>query len=129
MAAGGLDERVQDVVVFQAHLAARAQQDFAVDHNGAQTLLGVVVGRRDVGFAQAGKAERLFGAQQALPKRFDRRPADRLQAQLVEFCPQDFFLRQRLAGTQFPVRQSVRGLAKSLANLATLRRCSLSNCQ
>ena len=67
----------------------------------AQTLLGVVVGRWDVGFAQAGETERLFGAQQAPPKRFDRRKADRLKAQRVEFFPQDFFLRQRLTGIQF----------------------------
>jgi hypothetical protein len=46
LTAGGLDEGVQDAVVFQTDLAPDAQEDLAHNHNRTKALLGLIVERK-----------------------------------------------------------------------------------
>jgi len=65
LAAGGLDEGVQDGVVFQTDLAPGAQEDLAHNHNRAKALLGLIVGGRHIAMPQKGEEEQLLFAQEA----------------------------------------------------------------
>jgi len=64
----GLKEAAQDAVILQSLGGAGAMDDFVQDHHRAQTALGLIVGGRDVGVAEAGEEVRLLGAQQPLTK-------------------------------------------------------------
>jgi len=52
LSAGGFKEAAQDAVVLQTLAGTRAVDDFAPDDDRAQTALGLMVGRGDVGAAE-----------------------------------------------------------------------------
>ena len=88
LAARGFKEAAQDAVVFQALGGAGALDDAAHDDDGPQAALGLVVGRRDAGAAEAGEEEFLFLAQKALTKVFGPWVAQRGLADLFELLAQ-----------------------------------------
>ncbi len=70
LAAGGCQEAAHDAVIFEPARFPRAVDDFAHDDDRSQTALGLVVGRRHLGAAEAGEEVFLLRAEQALAKAF-----------------------------------------------------------
>src|SRR6266704_1555003 len=68
LALGGFKEAAQHAVVLQALGGASAVDDFAHDDERSQAALGLVIGRRHLGAAEAGEEMFLFRTQQALAK-------------------------------------------------------------
>ena len=64
----GLKEAAQDAVVFQSLVGTGALDNSAHDDDGAQTSLGLIVGRGDMGTSKTGEEEFLLVAQEALTK-------------------------------------------------------------
>ena len=65
LAACGFKQAAQDAVIFQSFLRAGAVDDFAHDDDRAQTALGLIIGGRDVGPAEAGEELLLLRAGEA----------------------------------------------------------------
>ena len=80
LALSGFKEAAEDAVILETFGRAGALDDFAHDDHGAQTPLGLIVGGRDVGTAEAGEEEILFGAGQAFAKGFGSGVAQRSAA-------------------------------------------------
>jgi len=59
---GGFEEAAQDTVVFQPLIGAGPLDHAAQDDQRAQTALGLIIGRWDVGVAKAGAQEALAEA-------------------------------------------------------------------
>ena len=86
LASGGFKEAAQDGVVFQACLGTGSLDGFTHDDHGAEAALGLVVGGRDVGVAEAGEEELLFRAVEALAKGFGSGVAQGGLAKLLELA-------------------------------------------
>ena len=69
LAAGGFKPAAQDAVVLQTLAGTRAVDDFAQDDDRAQTALGLIVGRGDVGAAETGEEVLLLRAHEAFAER------------------------------------------------------------
>jgi len=65
LSAGGFKQAAQDAVVLQTLAGTRAVDDFAQDDDRAQTALGLIVGRGDVGAAETGEEVLLLRAHEA----------------------------------------------------------------
>ena len=88
LAASGFEEAAQDAMVFQTFVGARALDDPAHDDHGAQTALGLIVGRGDVGTAKAGEEKFLFLAQETLAKALGAGMAQGFLTELIELGTQ-----------------------------------------
>ena len=65
LSAGGFKQVAQDAVVLQTLAGTCAVDDFAQDDDRAQTALGQIVGRGDVGAAETGEEVLLLRAHEA----------------------------------------------------------------
>ena len=94
-------------MIFQPVLGAGSQDDFAHDDHGPQTALGLVVGGRDVGPAEAGEELLSLRAQEAFAEGLGFGVVQRLAANGAELAAQSvvhFFARPARQGRRVNCR-------------------------
>ena len=68
LATSGFKKASQDGVIFQSFRGASGLDDLAHDDDGSEAALGLVIGGRNIGTAEAGEEVVLFRTEEALAK-------------------------------------------------------------
>ena len=99
LSSGRLHQTRKDAMSFQSAIRSGSEADLAEDHQMAERLFGVIVGRRYARTPQEGEEKFLLGSCEESPEGFSGFETKRRFADLVQFLDGAFFdLGRRLPG-------------------------------